>query len=289
MIKILSLIFWHPLNKGKRFDSLIRFAKWQVISRFYRYPILLPFTSKSSYLCWNGLKGLTGNFYCGLMEFEDMAFARHLLTSEDVFFDIGANVGSYSILVGVEAQSSVYSFEPHPETFSFLHRNIGVNKIKNIQLFNIALGSKNDQIFLTANLDSANHVSLDSTSDSVKVELKVLDELNLPIPTLIKLDVEGFELEVLRGASKVLQSNALKAIIIELNGSGKKFGFEDEEIHELLKNHGFIPYLYDPFGRKLHKTENFGNHNTIYIRDLEFVNSRVAVAPTMILSNGSII
>ena len=287
MFKIIIKIVNHPLNKGSRILALLRFIKWQIISRIYSYPILLPFTDNSNYLCWNGLTGLTGNWYCGLMEMEEMSFAYHLLRKEDVFFDIGANVGAYSILVSQQVNCEVFSFEPHPKTFEYLTRNIQIqNKPNLVTCFNFGLGEINGKVNFTENLDTVNHVVYDSLEKAINIDIKILDELSLPIPVLIKLDVEGFEFQVLNGSKKILNNPNLKAIIIELNNSGLNYGVTDTQIHEYLSSFDFQPYTYDPFRRRLIKLESFLTHNTIYLRDFNFCNSRVKSAFEIHLSNG---
>lgn len=290
MLKIIFNIINHPLNNGLLFSSLFRFFKWQIISRFYNYPILLPFTESSSYLCWNGLTGLTGNWYYGLMEMEEMSFASHMLRDNDVFFDIGANVGAYSILISQHVNCKVFSFEPHPKTFEYLSRNIRIQKNPElIKIFNYALGDKSGKVSFTENLDTVNHISLGSNEKSINVEMKILEKLNLPCPSLIKLDVEGFEYQVLKGANSVLNNLNLKAIIIEINGSGKNYGISDSEIHDFLISYNFKPFTYDPFKRQIIKLESYLKHNTIYIRDLQFCDLRVKKASKLTLSNGKVL
>ena len=103
-------------------------------------------------------------------------------------------------------------------------------------------------------------------------------------PALMKIDVEGYETEVLAGADKVLKLASLKAIIIELNGSGSNYGYDEKNIHQLLLKHEFRPYLYDPGKRVLSIMNNFGTTNTIYLKDPEFVSERVTKAePVKIL------
>ena len=101
----------------------------------------------------------------------------------------------------------------------------------------------------------------------------------------MKIDVEGFELEVLRGAKKLLAEDNLKAIIIELNGSGKRYGVSDNDIHEILISNNFFPYEYLPFERKLIKKESYGTHNIIYISDLPYVEKRINSAPKIKIFN----
>jgi hypothetical protein len=95
---------------------------------------------------------------------------------------------------------------------------------------------------------------------------------------LLKIDVEGFETHVLSGASSTLARHKLKAIIIELNGSGEKYGYDERKLHEKLMENDYRPFRYNPFERELTPIENFGSHNTIYIKDIDFVRDRVRTA-----------
>jgi len=289
-IKIIFSIFNHPLNKYNRFNALIRFIKWQIFSKFYNYPVLLPFSDTSSYLCWKGLTGVTGNWYFGLMEMEEMSFASHFLKLDDVFYDIGANVGAYSLLTSQHVGCRVFCFEPHPTTFQHLLRNINIQKKQGlITAFNFGLGSEKSIVNFTTNLDTVNHVSLNSNDLTITVEINILDNLNLPMPSLIKIDVEGFEYNVLQGAFSTLENLNLKAIIIELNGSGNQFGINDKDIDIFLRSFNFEPYTYDPFKRQLIKLNTYLNHNTIYIRDIEYCQNRVNNSLPLKLSNGYIL
>ena len=181
MISILKNIYFHPLNKGRRFNALARFFWWQIVSRTFKYPVLLPFTEKTQYLCWNGLTGLTGNYYYGLMEMEEMAFVLHYLDKDDTFYDIGANVGAYTILTGLHIGCQTFSFEPHPKTFSYLERNISLGvRTENITLLNIGLSSKEGKIKFTSDQDTVNHVALNGAVNVIDVQMSVLDELTLP-------------------------------------------------------------------------------------------------------------
>jgi FkbM family methyltransferase len=287
MINIIRLIYSHPLNKGKKFQALYRFFLWQIISRVYKHPILLPFTDKSSYLCWNGLMGLTGNWYYGLMELKEMSFLLHFIRDEDCFFDIGANVGAFTILASQHSSAVVHSFEPHPQTFKYLVRNIKIqDKTEKVYLHNLALGDTNALIEFTCDLDTTNHVAIDKDKNNISVESKSINSLKITSPNLIKIDVEGFEFNVLKGATNILENLNLKAIIIELNGSGLKFGISDDQIDELLRSYSFSPFTYDPFNRSIIELNKYTTHNTIYIRDLTFCKQRVLTGKKVKLSNG---
>ena len=72
-----------------------------------------------------------------------------------------------------------------------------------------------------------------------------------------------------------LGSATTKAIIIELNGSGWRYGYDESNIHKLLLREGFQTYIYDPFKRSVSKTEGYGIYNTLYLRNVNFINSRI--------------
>ena len=80
---------------------------------------------------------------------------------------------------------------------------------------------------------------------------------------------------MINGAYKVLNRKELKAIIIELNGSGDRYNFDESLIHKKLVDYGFSPNLYNPLNRSLVKLGTFGNYNTIYVRDTEYVSERL--------------
>lgn len=231
-----------------------------------------------------GMTGATGNFYCGLHEYKEMTFLLHFLVKEDVFVDIGANIGSYTILASAEVGAYTYSIEPVQNTYIQLDNNIGVNNIySNVKLLNIGVASKKGELVFSDEHDtSMNHVLVagEELGKNRKVSVETLDDiLGNVSPSLIKIDVEGFEMEVLKGALTTLNKEGLKAIIIELNGSGLNYGFKDEDIVELLISYGFRAYTYDPFERKLSAAELHDYDNLIYIRDINFVMNRLKNSP----------
>lgn len=290
LFSTLKSITNHPLNNQRKISALIRFLNWQFGSRINPFPIIYPFTNKAKLIISKSMAGATGNLYCGLHEYNDMAFLLHFLRKTDLFIDIGANIGSYSILAGAHIEADTLSFEPVPTTFQHLLNNIYINRAGNIiKAHNVALGSKDDTINFTSALDTVNHVAVQDSENTIQVTLtrldKVLENVNHNRPILMKIDVEGFETEVIKGATDTLANKNVKAIIIELNGSGARYNFDERNIHETLMSIGFLPYAYEPSKKKLLLLENWGPHNTIYIRDLDFVNERLQLAPRVLVQN----
>ena len=100
MWNLFKFVWGHPLNHNGRWESLLRVFRWQLGSRLLPGLIALPFVEDTYIFARRGMTGATGNWYCGLHELQDMAFVLHLLRADDHFVDIGANIGSYTVLAG---------------------------------------------------------------------------------------------------------------------------------------------------------------------------------------------
>lgn len=291
ILSTLRFITSHPLNRHNKIQSIIRFVRWQINIRLNPYPVIYPFTEKSKLIIKRGMTGATGNLYCGLHEYNDMFFMLHFLRREDTFVDIGANVGSYTILASKHTEANTISIEPAPSTYECVLDNLNINRINDkVIALNIALGSEKGTVHFTQVFDTMNHVAYKNEENTIEVPINTLDNVlaNGVNPLLLKIDVEGFETNVIAGADKTLQNENLQAIIIELNGSGAEYGFDEKEIHNTLLARGFTPYSYNPPKRELTAIEHFGTLNTIYIRDINFVTNRVKNAPTVKIRNQEI-
>ncbi len=140
------------------------------------------------------------------------------------------------------------------------------------------MGDVPGTIRFSSELDTVNHaLAKGENTTSIEVAVGILDDYcEQEVAILLKLDVEGFEFQVLKGGAKTLANHQLKAIIIELNGSGGRYGIADDSIHQLLSDAGFLPFRYDAFSRGLTNLSTYNrNSNTIYVRDVEFVKGRV--------------
>jgi len=278
-----GFIIGHPLAKRHILRSVYQFLIWQAQSSFSQKKLFIKrFVGPTRFYARKGLAGLTGNIYAGLHEFHEMAFLLHFLRPEDVFFDVGANAGSYSLLAAGVCASRGVAIEPVQSTFKLLAKNIALNGLEDkVLIINSAAGAMKGLLTFTSDQDTTNHVVAGNelTEESVSVAVVPIDSLidNFS-PVLIKIDVEGYETEVLRGMSQTLETPDLKAIIIELNGSGGRYGFAEEDIHHLLLSKGFKPCQYAAFERVLTMVPSYGDFNTIYCRDLNFIERRLKTA-----------
>jgi len=273
IFRTLKFIVTHPLNRNRRIAALSDWFRWQVGSRLLPGAVEVPFVNNSVLMVEPGMTGATGNIYVGLAEFEDMSFLLHFLRPDDLFIDIGANVGAFTVLASKAIGAKSIAVEALPATHVKLIKNIGVNNIlSRVDALNCALGEKDGEIHFTAGLDTMNHVvsNIDEQQKDVcSVSIKRLDDvLNGQVPKLIKIDVEGYETSVIQGALRTLQNPQQEAVIMELNGCGKRYGFDDIELHQRMVQMGYSSACYDPFERKvslLDRPNVLGN--TLYLRN----------------------
>ena len=286
----LRFISKHPLTKENKLSAYYRYLRFHLVQLVnHKKPMKYNFIDDIKFYASMGEAGIVGNIYVGLADFEEMAFLLHFLNSEDLFVDIGANVGAYTLLGSGICNSKTIAIEPIPSTFKRLEKNIELNNLSDdkVDIVNIGIGKEKGYIhFLNSQYSALNRVITDKDPDSlpkIQVMTLPLDGLLMDYkkPSMIKIDVEGFEFEVIKGASNCLQCKDLKAIIIELNQSGKVYGHNDEEIANLLYEEGFSPYRYEPFSRSLITISGKNNlgFNTIFIRDIDAVYARLRAAP----------
>lgn len=283
---IYNAINKHPLAGKHKCKAFYNFLKWQISQTLNPGIKKVSFIGNTSLLVKKGMTGATGNIYCGLHEFQEMSFLLHFLREEDSFVDVGANIGSYTLLASGVCKAKSVSFEPVPSTFAYLQNNIEINNLHaKTELWNAAAGASEGKIKFTSSLDTVNHALSNNEKGAEYIEVdvyplfKVLEgKKNI---RLIKIDVEGFETEVLNGMNAILKNEDLKAIIIELNGSGERYGYNEDDIHQKLLYYNFAPYTYDPFKRQLISMGIYSDLNTIYLRDKDFVDERIASAKTI--------
>jgi len=233
-----GFLFSHSLGRKHPFKTLLRFLFWQLQVGFSSGELIIkPFIGNVKFYARKGLTGITGNIYTGLHEFDDMAFLLHFLRPDDIFFDIGANVGSYTLLASGICGANSIAIEPVENTVALFSKNIELNKLENkVTLINAVAGAAASTIVFTQNEDTGNHVvsATELRTDCAELPVITIDSLLIRgVPALIKIDVEGYETEVLKGMEETLNRVDLKAIIIELNGSGGRYGFDEQNIHTL--------------------------------------------------------
>jgi FkbM family methyltransferase len=245
-----------------------------MVSRLRR-EVEVDWVEGSKLIARNGMTGATGNIYCGLHEFAEMSFVLHLLRPGDLFVDVGANVGSYTVLASAVCGARSIAIEPDPETMGSLLRNVEINSIGDrVRTIEAAVAAHRGTVQLTAGLDTTNRVVADWEPAARQVRAETLDAiLGASDPTLIKIDVEGYEHEVMSGALETVRKPGLLAFLVET---------VDARTQAQLEAAGFCRANYAPFERQLSdaaaQTMGPKHSNALFVRDLAACRQRLADA-----------
>jgi len=219
------------------------------------------------------LKNKDGTFFCDrdmtsvwiASSLHETKMEKYFSLEEGVFIDIGANIGKYSIIVGKNLKGGVVvAIEPEPTNFEILKKNIKRNGLKNVLPINLACSDKNGNLdFYIDQFSSGGH-SLHKKENFEKITVKaekldkILKRLQISEVNLIKIDVEGAETEVLRGATKILNKHHPR-IIFEAWNERKLLGIKKilVPLNYKIKKIGEIDYL------ALENDKKSGNTNSL--------------------------
>jgi FkbM family methyltransferase len=207
VLQTLRFLLAHPLSSAHPAESIARWLRWQIGSRVVGADVVVPFVDDTRLVVRRGMSGATGNVYAGLHEFADMSFLLHLLGPDDLFVDIGANVGTYSVLAAGVRKARCLALEPDDAAFKALCDNIAMNRIGSlVDARQMGAGRVRAELPFTVGLDTTNHVVARDEVTDASTRLVPVDSLDAILegsrPTLIKMDVEGFERDVLEGAPR---------------------------------------------------------------------------------------
>jgi FkbM family methyltransferase len=192
------------------------------------------------------------------------------VTKNSIVFDIGANVGYYSVLFAKQAPNTkVIAFEPFSKQLNLLKQNIRINKLLNICPYKLIVSDqeKRQKIYYSGDKNtgaSSLHqiTSIFETVESITLD-KFCDQKKVAKIDLIKIDVEGHELNVLRGMSKLLSQKRIKHVFIEIleenlarnNSCGK-------DINDFFKNYGYSGSFYINSEKKRYSGK--GNYDLVH-------------------------
>jgi len=154
---------------------------------------------------------------------EQLRVARELMPTKGVCFDIGANVGLYTLLFALHSKR-VFAFEPLPRNVGLLYRLICLNKLNNVEILPCAVSDATGLASFsegsncaTGRLKKAGRLPVVTvTCDDVIQNFDV-------VPSLLKIDVEGAEMQVLNGARKLLSSETKPVILLSTHGESNRF------------------------------------------------------------------
>jgi FkbM family methyltransferase len=225
-VRIITKSIWsNPGNRGQRLRRTAYAIAWQFWKRSVRRPITLTLANGRQFISHPDCVVSSALVYSHFPEFHELQFLRRQLCGDDVVIDVGANVGHIGLLLSdLVDPASILAFEPTPITFRRLCENWQINGFPIEGLYQVALGGQEGSVSFpdlahpsTMNArvtgDSAGNVSV------AHVRLHLLDRYRELWKGrslgLLKVDVEGYEADVFRGARQTLRNDRPRLIMFE--------------------------------------------------------------------------
>lgn len=189
-----------------------------------------------------------------MKEPETVKWIQDEINDGSVFWDIGSNIGLFSLqAASLNSECKIFAFEPESQNFASLCKNVWLNAYKNVEAHNIAVSGKDKSLELgklfisEMRAGSALH-NVGKQSDwhegspvfkqncyCVSID-DLIEKYGLPSPSIVKLDVDGIEMDILRGAEKAMKSS-IKSILVEVDEGDSE---EVREMVEFMNGCGFV-------------------------------------------------
>jgi len=221
-----------------QYPTKIEHFLWQVYYRVAKRKF-------KPYLKRKNIEGVIFDFWIGDKEgrewydcqctdpvWEELRFIKeHMIEKGDTILECGGHHGATAIVLSswVGSGGKVVTFEPLPNNCAIIEKNIQQNRLENVILERKAVGANKGKIFI----NNVSNSSIALSGEGIEVEMTYLDEYAKLNPTFLKIDVEGFELEVLKGAKKLLSKKPKLAIEIHTEQL-LRLGFTVEELFGLI-------------------------------------------------------
>jgi FkbM family methyltransferase len=238
-VRLARHVWAHPANEGQRVRSLLRLARFQTQGRLLRTRAIAPLGDRSR--MWVDLHRHAAAMvlYANPPDFAEMRAWQQVLTPGGLFVDVGANVGSYSIWAA-EQGAEVIAIEPAADTFALLMENVALNGYQ-VRAIRAAAGARCGTARFTAGRDTVNRLD---PAGPVQTPLVTVDSVvGGRVVAGLKIDVEGFEIEVLRGCTRALSEQRIRLIQLEWNETSEPaVGADRQPVAGLLAGYGYRLY-----------------------------------------------
>lgn len=186
------------------------------------------------------------------MSFEE-PFVRRMLAAiqpDDVVFDVGANIGVISLLIatGNTKPAAVHAFEPEPRNAAALRRNVSLNNVDNrVTVHELALADREETATLHVGGETGDgshslmdHYATDRQAISINLTTTATFTQKQGVtPTFVKIDVEGAEMQVLRGMEPLLRDQSIREIFMEVHPNWLGDGLDEHSVEQWLRERGY--------------------------------------------------
>jgi FkbM family methyltransferase len=243
-------------------EGFRRHGQWQIRKLLKLFPCSLPIAGSQLYVERPGGVAALVNAM-GEYDYNNMELLRLVMSrGNSTFFDIGANIGAYTLIASEIPAASVVSIEPHPYTFSLLKQNIELNLRSNVICLNIAVSDTDGPVLFSDYSESCVNRVLkpeETEPQSFRVQCQRIDEVCAGLktrPDFVKIDVEGHELHVLEGFGKRIGET--KMFFIERG--------ERAEVRNLLQTAEFSgPWFFHCKQKRMRKNKQAREEDSVYV------------------------
>lgn len=247
----------HPIHRAGLQSAISRSVAYLLPSPRSRGPIAIPYINDSWLFCDRRSKDVPLLRLLILKDFTAMSFIAHFLRATDHFVDVGAGIGSYSVLAAVTSGARVSAIEPAAEESALLSCSVVFNRLQpQVKVLRLGVTEISGRGVIRPTSSSlSKRLIVDPCVDTQSsVPVHRLDEvLGNDGAQVLKVAAAGDELEVLRGAHDILARSSLYAVLVSNPTRRDDARSRCHRIDALLERHGFVAADYDPIERQLLK------------------------------------
>ncbi len=249
--------FASPASRGQRLRAVGRTVRYEVRTRYLKRPTTAAIGDNSKIICYPGETNSAHAAYRNPPNWEMVVWRRYLRPG-DLFVDVGANVGIYTLYL-LDLGAEVIAVEPDPHNAGRVRENLSLNGYC-AQVIQKAVCDRAGTVRFTQGYDSYNHLLPDGTADGIDVEATTIDDVvGDRVVSGMKIDVEGAERLALEGASRALAEHRIKLIQLEWTSNVVQSTLAEnrDPVADILRRHGYVLYRPDRRLGELHKIEGY--------------------------------
>jgi FkbM family methyltransferase len=281
-----SRLYSHPMNRRQPIRAMLRLWRWYDLQRSGGERVY-TFWKDREVICWADSQSSMWLILNEIMDWDEFHFMARYLKPGDIVFDIGANIGVYSLWASrfVAGCGRVYAFEPDPANFRRCSLQIELNELGNVVPEQLALADQVGVIGFSQGEDMMNSIVTNgspASSNTIEVIMTTMDlyckAKDIPRVAFAKIDVEGFEEKVLQGSLQLLKSKAIDVLQLEFNEQASSRGLDSINTITLLSDCGYQLYRCSGADGSLERVSHpleLGHVNLMAIADIESVRGRV--------------
>lgn len=255
-IRALLRVLNHPLNKKRKFKTLLNILWWKINQRFFHLPALVEINNGVKCICYptSSYGGLI--VYTKLPEYPEMVLMKKRLKQKGIFFDVGANMGAFTMLAAsLITKGKVYAFEPIPSVLKILYQNVNLNQLQDrVKIIEKVVSNNNGkEKFIIQDVAEYSHISYSDTYKDVAKGISIpsirLEDYckgeKINFIDMMKIDVEGAEMKVLEGIEPYISKGQIGLFIIELCAHSHMYGNNHQQVLDYLRKFGYLTFMMD--------------------------------------------